>query len=132
MALQLAVNPVGLPMWLPGRCDKGSHILLWGQASLDVADEPQEQIWVTCYGPVLGLKMPRSIFKIAVKLEVPHLEALVTATGTSALIETAAVNVAGVSPNVAKVYLRWVAAHSALLGVLRSTDEPLSATAPDT
>jgi hypothetical protein len=40
MVLQQTVNHVDLPMWLPGKCSKGSHILLRGPKSLDVADLP--------------------------------------------------------------------------------------------
>ena len=72
---------VGIPTWLPGSCSKGSHILLRGPRSLDVADVPQEQTWATCYGLVLGLKVPGSIFDKAVRLEVHHLEDPVTASG---------------------------------------------------
>ena len=78
MVLQLTVNHVDLPMWLPGKCNKESHVLLRGSHSLDVADLPLEQVWETCYGQVLGLRIPRSIFDIAVKLGVHHLEDLVT------------------------------------------------------
>ena len=84
MVLQQAVDHVGLPMWLPGKSDKGSHILLRGPHSLDVKDLPQEQVLETCYGPVLGLRVPRSIFDMAVKLKVHHLEDLVTEWGTAA------------------------------------------------
>ena len=44
MVLQQAVDHVGLPMWLPGTCDKGSHMLLRGPLSLGTEDPPEEQV----------------------------------------------------------------------------------------
>ena len=88
MVLQLTVNHVDLPMWLPGKCNKESHVLLRGSHSLDVADLPLEHVWETCYGQVLRLRIPRSIFDIAVELGVHHLEDLVTESGTA--VRTAA------------------------------------------
>ena len=96
-----------------------------------MADEPQEQIWETSYGLVLSLKIPRPIFEITVKLGVHHLEDLVTAPRTAALTEASVVSGARVSPTVARVYSQWVVMHSALLGVPRTTDEPLWTLGPD-
>ena len=61
-------------------------------------------------------------------LEVHHLEDLVTTAGTAALTENVVSSKAQVPPAVAKVYSRWVAAHSTLLKTLRPTDEPLWST----
>ena len=96
-----------------------------------MADEAQEQIWETSYGLVLSLKIPRPIFEITVKLGVHHLEDLVTAPRTAALTEASVVSGARVSPTVARVYSQWVVMHSALLGVPRTTDEPLWTLGPD-
>ena len=95
---------VGLPMWLPGKCSEGSHILLRGPRSLDVADLPLEQIRETYYGPVLGLRVPKPIFDIAVKLGVHHLEDLVTMSGTAVrTADTVAIR-AEVTKPIARVY----------------------------
>ena len=48
-----------------------------------MTDLPLEQVWETCYGPVLGLRIPTPIFDISVKLGVHHLEDLVTKSGTA-------------------------------------------------
>ena len=131
MVLQLAVNHVGLPMWLPGKCSEGSHILLRGPRSLDVADLPVEQTWETCYRLVLGLRVPRPIFDIAVKLGVHALEDLVTTSGTAVRTADAVVTWAYISLPVAKVYSKWVVTHSDFLRSLRATDKPLWTSGPD-
>ena len=104
MGLQLAVNHVGLPMWLPGKCSKGFHILLRGPRSQEVADLPQEQTWATCNRMVLGLRVPRPIFEIAFNLGVHHQEDLATASGMVVRNAETVSNLAFVSPLKAKVY----------------------------
>ena len=54
--LQQVVTQVGLPMWLPGTCNKKSHIVVKHKAGRkeDMAS-PEELIWETEYGPVLAV-----------------------------------------------------------------------------
>ena len=41
------VTPVGLLMWLPGDCCKGSHIILRAGQDMQIADKPIEEKWDT-------------------------------------------------------------------------------------
>ena len=109
MVLQQSVDHVGLPMWLPGTCDKGSHILLRGPPSLGTEDPPEEQVWETSYGQVLGLRVPRPIFELALRLGVHHLEDLVTEEGLAT--SGAAACPGGITKPAFKSYRAWVATH---------------------
>ena len=116
-------------MRLPGTCDKGSHILLRGPPSLGTEDPPEEQVWETSYGQVLGLRVPRPIFEMALRLGVHHLEDLVTQEGLAT--RGAAACPGGVTKPAFKSYRAWVAAHSSFLRHLRAAPVPLWTSGPD-
>ena len=131
MVLQQSVDHVGLPMWLPGTCDKGSHILLRGSHSLGTEDLPEEQVWETSYGQVLGLRVPRPIFEMALRLNVHHLEDLVTEAGTATRGAAAYPVGVGITKPAFKSYRAWVTTHSSYLRHLRATPAPLWTSGPE-
>jgi hypothetical protein len=76
--LQHVVTYVNLPMWLPGECAKQSHILLQHKDA-DPMAPPLEKIWSTMYGQVRAVFVPKGVFAMTVKMNVHHLEDLVSA-----------------------------------------------------
>ena len=73
------VTYVDLPMWLPGKCSKRSHILLQHKETVDPMAAPREKIWNTLYGQVRAVFIPKGVYAMTVKMKVHHLEDLVSA-----------------------------------------------------
>ena len=120
--LQHVVTHVDLPMWLPGECAQQSHVLLRHRDN-DPMAPPVEKLWSTKYGQVRAVLIPKGVFAMTIKMNVHHLEDLVSEDRGWARHKYG-MEAKGAPPYLVKIFSSWYNKHSNELFRLREKHPP--------
>ena len=120
---------INLPMWLPGKCTKHSHILLRHQDT-DPMAAPLEKFWNTLYGQVRAVFIPKGVYAVTLSMKVHHLEDLVSADRGWARNKYD-MQGRGASKYLIGIFSSWYNRHSNELFCLRAKHPPEWQEAPE-